>query len=115
MVFQSGSVVITIIRETADLTVLQKTITYTIHKKKASKGIVNAKEVGCSQSARYWYFWKCGDEGMWPFQLMALIYLFVVALTDSHCYTLVCDSGEPPVGDAPQQDVPAEGLPESKL
>ncbi|KAJ7324895.1 hypothetical protein JRQ81_017915, partial [Phrynocephalus forsythii] len=42
---------ITIIGMTADLTVVQKTITDTLHKEEKPQKVQNAKEVGCSQSA----------------------------------------------------------------
>lgn len=50
MVSQSGSVGITIMGKTADLTVVQKTIIDTLHKEGKPQKVI-AKEVGCSQSA----------------------------------------------------------------
>ena len=50
MVSQSGSVEFTIMAKTADLTVVQKTITDTPHKEGKLQKVI-AKEVGCSQSA----------------------------------------------------------------
>ncbi len=50
MVSQSGSVEFTITGKTADLTVVQKTITDILHKEGKPQKVI-AKEVGCSQSA----------------------------------------------------------------
>ncbi len=50
MVFQFGSLGYTIMGKTADLTVVQKTIIYTLHKEGKPQTYI-AKEVGCSQSA----------------------------------------------------------------
>ncbi len=50
MVSQFGSLVYTIMRKTADLTVVQKTIIDTLHKEGKPQTFI-AKEAGCSQSA----------------------------------------------------------------
>ncbi len=50
MVFQFGSLGYTIMRKTADLTVVQKTIIDTLHKECKPQTLI-AKEAGCSQSA----------------------------------------------------------------
>ncbi len=50
MVSQFGSLGYTIMGKTADLTVVQKTITDTLHKKGKPQTFI-AKEAGCSQSA----------------------------------------------------------------
>ena len=50
MVSQFGSVGYTIMGKTADLTVVQKTIIDTLHKKSKTQKVI-AKEAGCSQSA----------------------------------------------------------------
>jgi len=47
MVSQSGSVELTIMGKTADLTVVQKTIIDTLHKKRKPQKVI-AKEVGYS-------------------------------------------------------------------
>ncbi len=49
MVSQFGSLGYTIMRKTADLTVVQKTIIDTLHKEGKPQTFI-AKEVGCSQS-----------------------------------------------------------------
>ncbi len=50
MVSQFGSLGCTIMGKTADLTVVNKTIIYTIHKEGKPQTCI-AKEAGCSQSA----------------------------------------------------------------
>ncbi len=50
MVSQLGSLGYTIMGKTADLTVVQKTIIYTLHKEGKSHTFI-AKKAGCSQSA----------------------------------------------------------------
>ncbi len=50
MVSQFGSLGYTIMRKTADLTVVQKTIIDTLHKEGKPQTFI-AKEAGCSQSA----------------------------------------------------------------
>ncbi len=50
MVSQFGSLGYTIMGKTADLTVVQKSIIYTLHKESKLQTFI-AKEAGCSQSA----------------------------------------------------------------
>lgn len=50
MVSQSGPLGITIMGKTADLTVVQKTITDSVHEEGKTQKVI-AKEFGCSQSA----------------------------------------------------------------